>query len=290
MQRVKMKFLDMKTDFAFKKVFGSADSVPRLISFLNSILYKDQIVKIDTLEIVDPYNIPMLKGMKDTFVDVKAVLSNKTKVIIEMQVLSHEGFEKRVLYSAAKNYSVQLDKGDDYSLLNPVIALTIVDFIMFDDIDGYLSKFKLIEKDKFVKYSDDFELIFVELPKFEKSIEELNGIEDEWIWFVKKSGSMEYVPKNLNKEIKTAFDVSNEANMSKDELEVQHKKLEFNLIQKSSISQALKQGLEQGIEQGSLNTNRENARSMYQKDIDISVIKEVTGLSETEILELVKDR
>lgn len=285
-----MKFLDMKTDFAFKKVFGSADSVPRLISFLNSILYKDQIVKIDTLEIVDPYNIPMLKGMKDTFVDVKAVLSNKTKVIIEMQVLSHEGFEKRVLYNAAKNYSVQLDKGDDYSLLNPVIALTIVDFIMFDDIDGYLSKFKLIEKDKFVKYSDDFELIFVELPKFEKSIEELNGIEDEWIWFVKKSGSMEYVPKNLNKEIKTAFDVSNEANMSKDELEVQHKKLEFNLIQKSSISQALKQGLEQGIEQGSLNTNRENARSMYQKDIDISVIKEVTGLSETEILELVKDR
>ncbi len=285
-----MKFLDMKTDFAFKKVFGSADSVPRLISFLNSILYKDQIVKIDTLEIVDPYNIPMLKGMKDTFVDVKAVLSNKTKVIIEMQVLSHEGFEKRVLYNAAKNYSVQLDKGDDYSLLNPVIALTIVDFIMFDDIDGYLSKFKLIEKDKFVKYSDDFELIFVELPKFEKSIEELNGIEDEWIWFVKKSGSMEYVPKNLNKEIKTAFDVSNEANMSKDELEVQHKKLEFNLIQKSSISQALKQGLEQGIEQGSLNTNRKNARSMYQKDIDISVIKEVTGLSETEILELVKDR
>jgi len=34
--------------------------------------------KIKDLTIVDPYSIPMLKGMKDTFVDVKAVLDNGT--------------------------------------------------------------------------------------------------------------------------------------------------------------------------------------------------------------------
>ncbi len=33
--------------------------------------------------------------MKDTFVDVKAELSDNTRVIKEMQVLNHEGFEKR---------------------------------------------------------------------------------------------------------------------------------------------------------------------------------------------------
>ncbi len=33
-----MKFLDVRTDFAFKKVFGSHGSKPRLISFLNAIV------------------------------------------------------------------------------------------------------------------------------------------------------------------------------------------------------------------------------------------------------------
>ena len=69
-----MKFLDVKTDYAFKKVFGSEESTDLLMSFLNSIIYSNAPFKIKDLTIVDPYNIPMLKGMKDSFVDVKAVL------------------------------------------------------------------------------------------------------------------------------------------------------------------------------------------------------------------------
>ena len=43
-----MKFLDVRTDFAFKKVFGSQDSRPRLISFLNAIIdFGDQQIKQD---------------------------------------------------------------------------------------------------------------------------------------------------------------------------------------------------------------------------------------------------
>ena len=119
-----MKFLAVKTDFSFKKVFGSDGSKDLLISFLNSVVDFDNQQTITDLTIVDPYSIPLLKGMKDTYVDVKAVLSDDTRVIIEMQILNHEGFEKRVLYNAAKNYSLQLKKGDAYHLLNPVIALT----------------------------------------------------------------------------------------------------------------------------------------------------------------------
>ena len=98
-----MKFLDVKTDFAFKKVFGSEDSKDILINFLNSVIIFENNQKIQSLTIVDPYNIPMLKGMKDTYVDVKAVLDNDCHVIIEMQVLNCEGFEKRILYNAAKS-------------------------------------------------------------------------------------------------------------------------------------------------------------------------------------------
>ena len=164
-----MKFLDIKTDFAFKKVFASDDSKDLLLSFLNSVIEFDKHQTITDLTIVDPYNIPLLKGMKDTFVDVKAELSDNTQVIIEIQVLNHEGFEKRVLYNAAKNYSLQLKKGDAYHLLNPVIALTITDFTLFKNTDELINRFKLLEKKHFIEYSDDIELIFIELPKFNKT-------------------------------------------------------------------------------------------------------------------------
>ena len=79
-----MKFLDVKTDFAFKKVFGSEGSKDILISFLNALVTFPDGEIIEDLAIVDPYQIPLLKGMKDSYVDVKARLSNKTSVITEI--------------------------------------------------------------------------------------------------------------------------------------------------------------------------------------------------------------
>ncbi len=57
-----MNFLDIKTDFAFKKVFGSEGSKDLLISFLNSVIEFDQQQTITDLTIVDPYRHPIIKG------------------------------------------------------------------------------------------------------------------------------------------------------------------------------------------------------------------------------------
>ena len=265
-----MSFLDVKTDYAFKKVFGSDGSRDILISFLNAIIYKNKTHKIKDLIIVDPYSIPMIKGMKDSFVDVKAVLDDNSKVIIEMQVLNHKGFEKRVLYNAAKNYSIQLKAAEDYHLLNPVIALSIVDFVMFSDTNNTINSFKLLEKEQLITYTDDIELIFVELPKFKKDIKELKNITDQWIYFLKNAGSLEHIPKNMDVNLKNALDVASKAHLNEEELEIQRKRKEFIYIQKSSIELAeesgaergmdkgLKQGIEKGIEKGILGMHRFN--------------------------------
>jgi predicted transposase/invertase (TIGR01784 family) len=102
-----VKFLDVKTDFAFKKVFGSEGSKDILLSFLNSLVRFSEGEVIADLTIVDPYQIPLIKGMKDTCVDVKAKLSNGSTVIIETQILNVQGMEQRILHNAAKAYSTQ---------------------------------------------------------------------------------------------------------------------------------------------------------------------------------------
>ena len=293
-----MNFLDIKTDFAFKKVFGSEGSKDLLISFLNSVIEFDQQQTITDLTIVDPYSIPLLKGMKDTFVDVKAELSDNTKVIIEMQVLNHEGFEKRVLYNAAKNYSLQLKKGDPYHLLNPVIALTITDFILFKNTDELINNFKLLEKNHFIQYSDDIELIFIELPKFHKTEAELSSIQDKWLYFIKNAGNLDYIPKNLNQELEKAFNIANEANLSEEELELQHKKKDFIYIQKNSIEfatktgmeQGLEKGLQQGLEQGEWNNTLKIIENANRMGLPMQAIIELTGLDEEKISALLPKR
>ena len=293
-----MNFLDIKTDFAFKKVFGSEGSKDLLISFLNSVIEFDQQQTITDLTIVDPYSIPLLKGMKDTFVDVKAELSDNTKVIIEMQVLNHEGFEKRVLYNAAKNYSLQLKKGDPYHLLNPVIALTITDFILFKNTDELINNFKLLEKNHFIQYSDDIELIFIELPKFHKTEPELSSIQDKWLYFIKNAGNLDYIPKNLDQELEKAFNIANEANLSEEELELQHKKKDWIYIQKNSIDyatktglqkgleQGLEKGLEQGLEQGEWKEKLKIIENAIRIGLPMQTIIELTGLDEEQISSL----
>jgi predicted transposase/invertase (TIGR01784 family) len=283
-----MHFLDVKTDYAFKRVFGSEGSKPILIGFLNAMLEYCGEQAIVDITIVDPYQIPMLKGMKDTYVDVKAVLANGKHVIIEMQVLNVPGFEKRILHNAAKQYATQLLKGEDYALLNPVIALTFTDFTLFEDSRAHISRFKLRERDRFIEYSDDVELIFVELPKFTLEPDALQHIQDKWIYFVKNAGSLEYIPDTLASDscINEAFKQINEAAMTPEELNIQFKRRDFIILQRGSLKLAEKKGREKGREEGREEGAQTKALEVARNLLDIlddTTIAAKTGLSVVQV-------
>jgi predicted transposase/invertase (TIGR01784 family) len=292
-----MIFINPKIDFAFKKIFGSEDSKDILISFLNSLIYEEKNI-IQDLEILNPYLAPKIRGVKDTYLDIKAKIKDAETgeyrtVIIEMQVLNIEGFEKRILYNAAKSYSTQLTSGQSYNLLNPVIALTITDFVMFSELHNVSSRFVLKEKDFLIDYPIyDIELIFVELPKFKKQLSDLETIVDKWLYFLVNARSLTDVPAVMDNipEIKKAFYIANQANLNLDELEDQEKSEIFIQDQRGAITKALKQGREEGreegLEQGAKLKMIDIARKMLDL-MDDRQICEVTGLSLAE-LEIVK--
>ncbi|MBD2578705.1 Rpn family recombination-promoting nuclease/putative transposase [Oscillatoria sp. FACHB-1406] len=286
-----MNFINPKTDFAFKKIFGSEQSKDILISFLNSILSENR-PAIQDLEILDPYQAPRIRGVKDTYLDIKAVLSDNTTVIIEMQVLNVEGFEKRILYNAAKSYSIQLDLGEGYTLLNPVIALTITDFEMFPEISRPISRFVLKERDYLVDYiSDDLELVFVELPKFNLELDQLSTLSDKWLYFIKNARLLHEIPANLQEvpELEKAFEIADRVNLSREELEDLEKREIYIHDQRNIIKKALQQGLEQGLEQGREEGRRSSQIAIARQLIGIldkEIISQTTGLSVEEIRSL----
>ena len=192
---------------------------------------------------------------------------------------------------------------------------------MFGEFNEFESRFKLIEKDRFITYSDDIELIFIELPKFNKELNNLQNIKEKWIYFIKNAGSLEYIPKNMTKEIQKAFDIANTACMSEEELEAQLKRKDFIYLQKSSLELAeekgiqrgkeiglkegiqkgkelgkeegLKEGkelgLKEGKELGSQQKAIEIARNLLKTGIDIEIISLSTGLTKEEIKKINED-
>lgn len=278
-----MIFINPRTDFAFKKIFGSEQSHDILISFLNGILYAGE-PTIQDLTIVNPYQGPIIRGLKSTYLDIKAELNTGEMVVIEMQVLNVAGFEKRILYNAAKAYSVELAEGQSYANLNPVIALTITDFIMFDEMDQYLSRFMLKEKDCLINYPiHDLELVFVELPKFNRSLAELETLSDRWIYFLQHAPDLETIPEKMAEipEMNQAFAIANKATLTREELDEQHHQSFFIHDQRGVSIKATEQGIKQGIKQNQLETARR-----LLPILDNDTIEKTTGLSIVDIQNL----
>jgi predicted transposase/invertase (TIGR01784 family) len=291
-----MRFLYVKTDFAFKKVFGSVGSKDILLSFINAVIHFDG-HHIDTLDILDPNQIPLIDGMRDTYVYVKAKLDDGTFVIIEMQVLNVEGLEQSILYNAAKSYSTQIVRGEQYESQMPVVALTLTDFIMFKDFDDVRSEYRMKEVKNLRDYSGDLRLVFYELPKFSKTLEELETLEDKWLYFVKEARNLDLKPVTLSSipEIDRALDIANEAGYSCQDLEIQHKRMDFIMLLKGSIEKARNDGLAEGLTKGFAERRakgrvEERAKIIqHMKAIGITTdeIARLTGLSEGEIEKIV---
>ena len=216
-----MRFLNPKTDYAFKKIFGSEASRDILISFLNAILgLADEEVIVD-VTIIDPYLAPKIEGMKDTFLDVRVKDQRGRSYIIEMQVLNVEGFEKRILYNACKAYVNQLGKGDPYHILTEVVAVTITDFTMFPDLARVVSQFRLRADEDPAICRQDLELVFAELPKFKKPEAELSTTIDRWFYFLKMAHDLTAIPEFLAVEpaIVKALEMANRAAWTEEELD-----------------------------------------------------------------------
>jgi predicted transposase/invertase (TIGR01784 family) len=286
-----MIFINPKTDYAFKKIFGSSESKDILISFLNALIYEGNST-IEDLEIINPNLPPKLEGLKDTYLDVKAKLSDGTLVIIEMQVLNVQSFGKRVLYNAAKTYAFQLEAAQGYRMLKPVIALTITDFEMFPNSPEFISRFVFKEVKTNLTYPEnELDLVFVELPKFTKGQEELETLSDKWIYFMKNARSLTSIPETMDSipEIHEAFNIANQASLSREEVEDLDRREQFIYDQQGAIIKAVQDGIEQGIEQGREQGMRFKAIAIARQlisQLDNAMISQVTGLSVEEVQNL----
>ncbi|MGB3507748.1 MAG: Rpn family recombination-promoting nuclease/putative transposase, partial [Microcoleaceae cyanobacterium] len=174
-------------------------------------------------------------------------------------------FEKRVIYHLAKAYGNQLDVGEGYLMLKPFIALTITDFVLFNDTEKMMTKFRLKEDTEFFNYQDELTLMFVELPKFAKELSGLETKSEKWIYFLKSAQSLEVIPSSLGEvsEISAALNIANRANLNNEELEELQKQEVLIEDRKGEISLARREGKEEGIGIGVVKQILRQIRRMF---------------------------
>lgn len=286
-----MIFINPKTDYAFKKIFGSSESKEILISFLNALIYEGN-PTIQDLEIINQ-NLPrQLESLKDTYLDVTAKLDDGTLVIIEILVLNVQYSGNRVLYNAATTYAFQLQRGEGYRMLKPLIALTITDFEMFRNSPNLISRFVYKEVKSNLNYPEDaMNLVFIELPKFHKEASQLETLTDKWIYFMKYARILSEVPETIDSvpEIHKAFDLANQARLSREEVEVLERREQFIHDQQGAIIKAFEEARQAGIQEAREERKREETLAIARQllsQLDNATIAQVTGLSVEDVQNL----
>ena len=216
-----MQFVDVKTDIAFKKVFGGEQHKEILIGFLNAILDLRNDKRIKEITLKNPWQAPDLPMLKQTILDIKALDHRGVTFVVEMQVKDNPCFDKRALYYTAKAYTGQIDKGEDYPKLNQVIFIGILDFNSFDG-ESYLTRHLILNKETLKQELRDFEFNFIELKKFNKQEAELETIVEKWVYFIKNAVNLNMIPKNAEEipELKEAYTQANMNTWSKEALEI----------------------------------------------------------------------
>ncbi|MBY0353399.1 Rpn family recombination-promoting nuclease/putative transposase [Candidatus Babeliales bacterium] len=286
-----MLFLDPMSDIAFKKLFGDQAKQEIVISFLNSVLGCKEGEKIVSVVITDPYNTPDTKWLKTSIVDVRCVDQSGRNYIIELQVECQNDYPERSQYYAALAMARQLKIGGQYGSVMPVIFVGVLDFNIFEEPD-YLTHHKILNTKTYAHSLRHLEFHFIELQKFNKTLEQLDDVIDKWIYLLKNAATLNTIPKQLKTPmvLEEAMEVLEEGNMSPAELTAYDRFVDARRVAESVKETQIMMGREQGRAQGRAQ-GREQGREEAQRDmvlkmlskLSINQVADITGLSVDEI-------
>jgi len=244
------RYINPLTDFGFKRLFGTEPNKKLLIDFLNVILPIQHRVKDLTYR--------NNENLGNTPLDRKAVFdlyceSEKgEKFIVEMQKAKHNYFKDRSIYYASFPIQEQAQKGDWNYKLEPVYTIGILDFVFDEDRnnDNFFHIVELKDQDCQVFY-EKLKFIYLELPKFNKTIDQLNNHFDKWLFLLKHLPDLEEPPIPLQENVfMQLFEVAQIAKFSQTEREAYENSLKYYRDMNSVIETAREEGIQEGKAQG----------------------------------------
>ncbi|MEO1126891.1 MAG: Rpn family recombination-promoting nuclease/putative transposase [Cyanobacteria bacterium J06639_16] len=272
------RYVDLLTDFGFKRVFGTEANQQLLIDFLNTLLPEQH--RIQSVTYKQAENLGPTAGDRKAIFDIYCQAVNGERFIVEMQKVKQNFFKDRSVYYATFPIQEQALKGQwDYQLKS-VYTVGVLDFV-FDDHKDETELLHTIElKNQHCQvFYDKLKFIYIELPKFTKTVEELATHFDKWLFLFKHLPDLETPPEPLQEEIfNELFEVAAIANFSPGEQDTYQASLKYYRDLNNVVDTSWQEGLEAGLVQGREEGRRQVARQMKAAGMTIAQITQITGL------------
>ncbi|NQX68635.1 PD-(D/E)XK nuclease family transposase [Paenibacillus alba] len=274
------ELLKPSVDFVFKKIFGSEENKDEvLLNFLNEALRETEPKPFVSLMILNPNIDKNAVTDKQSILDVRAKTEDGKQVNLEIQVSNKYDMAKRSLYYSAKMYEEQLEEGKLYTTLQKVISINILTFCYIPN-DRFHNIFHMREDHTGELLIDDIEIHFMELSKLGIKVHEMDSRLVNWLMFINGANQDRWEELAMDtpglKKAMTTLEFLSQDKEARMLYEMRKKAL---LDEQSALDYVESRGREEG----KVARDKEIVANMLQKGLAVSLIAEVTGLSEAEI-------
>lgn len=285
----KTTFMNLKTDFAFKRLFGTRENTHILRQFLNVVLPDE--MNVTEIEFRCQEMLPAQSDGKKIIYDVYCTTSDGRHFILEMQNLYTPMFENRVMYYACKPIVMQGMKGWNYSL-NPVVVILVTKF-NFPHLP-VVPKHEICMYDKTTStdFSDRLKIINISLEECKKNWDDCDNEFEEMTYLIKNMDKLDKEGKEYQSGRYTDwFDASEVDSLCEEDCVRYGESLQAYQDTQEGIRYAAEKAAEQvaekrykeGREEGFLSAVTAFVRTLRDKGLSVSEITSLTNLPVAQI-------
>ena len=275
------RFINPYTDFGFKKLFGTEMNKDLLISFLNA-LFNGSEKEIEDIQYLNGENLGDGYGNRRSVFDVYCMAKDGSRFIVEMQKAEQAYFKDRSVYYATTPIRQQAPKGEWDYRLDDVYTVGILNFEFPHGeypADSYRHEIKLKDVEDHHVFYDKLTFVYLEMPKFNKTEDELVTMFDKWMFVLRNLTTLLDRPKALQDRI---FEkLFKQAEIAKYD-DIERRQYEASLKEYWDYTSTL----DTAERKGEKRKAKEIAIDMKADGVPVATIAKYTGLSAEEIEKL----
>ncbi len=248
---IKEKYIDPFTDYGFKKLFGSEPNKDLLIDFLNQVILPQR-HRITDLSYKSSEFLGKTENDRRAIFDIYCISENGERFIVEMQKAKQNYFKDRSVFYSTFPIQEQAQQGEWTFQLSAVYTVGILDFIFNNDIGEREIRHEVkLKNQKNEIFYDKLTFIYLEMPNFNKTEEELETTYDKWLYLLKNLHRLEKRPKKLQEKIfEKVFKIAEIAKFTPKERAMYEESLKNYRDWNNTISTAMSDGKKEGMEIG----------------------------------------
>ena len=261
---MKEKYINLFTDFGFKKAFGEEASKLHLISFLNTLLPEHH--QIQELHFTSSEHQGATALDRKAIFDLNCISESGEFFIVELQKAKQNYFKDRSVFYATFPVQQQAQRGNWNFKLSAVYTIGILDFI-FEDEEADTRNDVIHHVQLKNQHNQVLTFIYLTLPNFTKTQDQLETLQDKWFFLFRHLHELDEIPPRLREKVfLSLFEKASIARFQPEERQAYESSLKYYRDLKNVIDTARDEGREEGREEG-LEQGREEATLQIVQDM-----------------------